>query len=524
MEKYCKSLFRYLRRQTDEVTIGENTIGGAHPVAIQTMTNRDTNDTEACVSQIARAAEAGCRIVRLTTQGTREARNLGEISRRIKAEWPQMALVADVHFLPAAADVAAESADKVRINPGNYNDKGGALEALLAKCAERGVALRIGVNHGSLSERMFDLYGDTPEGMVASAMEYLHACRNSGFKNVVVSMKSSNVRVMIYAYRMLVAAMEREGMAWPLHLGVTEAGDGNEGRIKSAVGIGALLADGIGDTIRVSLTEEPENEVVAGGMLVDYLADRSESEEQSAISEAEQAAFEKIFSPFVTQRRQSNTIGRVGGVCLPLIWSEMSGEELRGVATLTAEGKNPVGEWRRAIAAMEHRGDRRPVMLTRTYRVSSADELRIKAAADFGVMFIDGLADAIHIVCPDVEQSVIDDLELDILQASRVRVSKTEYIACPGCGRTLYDLQGTLAQIKSRTDHLSGLKIGVMGCIVNGPGEMADADYGYVGAARGKVSLYRGREVVFRNVPQEEAIEQLVELIKADGRWTERND
>ncbi len=524
MEKYCKSLFCYMRRPTEEVTIGENIIGGNHPVAIQTMTNRDTNDTEACVNQIARAAEAGCRIVRLTTQGTREARNLAEISRLVKAEWPQMALVADVHFLPAAADVAAESADKVRINPGNYNDKGGALEALLAKCSERGVALRIGVNHGSLSERMFDLYGDTPEGMVASAMEYLRACRSNGFHNVVVSMKSSNVRVMIYAYRMLVAAMQREEMAWPLHLGVTEAGDGNEGRVKSAVGIGALLADGIGDTIRISLTEEPEHEVVAGKILVDYMADRSESKEVSTIGEAEQAAFEKIFSPYSSLRRPSDQVGRLGGHSLPLIWSEMSHEERTGVATLTAAGKNPVGEWRRAIAAMELAGDRRPVMLSRSYRVGSADELRIKAAADFGVMFIDGLADAIQIICPDVEQSVIDELELDILQASRVRVSKTEYIACPGCGRTLYDLQGTLAQIKSRTDHLSGLKIGVMGCIVNGPGEMADAVYGYVGAARGKVSLYRGREVVCRNIPQEEAIERLVELIKADGRWTERKE
>lgn len=520
MSKFCDNLFRYSRREACEVHIGKTTIGASHPVAVQTMTNRDTNDTEACVAQIAAAAREGCPIVRLTTQGTREARNLAEIAARTHAEWPDVALVADVHFLPAAADVAAESADKVRINPGNYNDKGGALTALLDKCARRGVALRIGVNHGSLSQRMFDLYGDTPEGMVASAMEYLRACREHNFHNVVVSMKSSNVRVMIYAYRMLVDAMRAEQMAYPLHLGVTEAGDGNEGRIKSAVGIGALLADGIGDTIRVSLTEEPEREVVAGRMLVDYMADRAESD--TAITPAAEAAFERIYSPFEYRRNVSDVVGRVGGHNVPLLRSEMSDEECAGVATIEALGKNPVAEWRRAIALKEAADDHRPVLLTRSYTVASADELRIKAAADFGVMFVDGLADAIEIRCSDVTPEELQGVMLDILQASRVRISKTEYISCPGCGRTLYDLQGTLATIKERTSHLKGLKIGVMGCIVNGPGEMADADYGYVGAARGKVSLYRGKELVLRNIPQAEALDRLIELIKADGRWAEQ--
>lgn len=520
MRNYCDTLFDYTRRPASEVHIGKSTIGGNHPVAVQTMTNRDTNDTEACVAQIAAAAREGCPIVRLTTQGTREARNLAEIAARTHAEWPDVALVADVHFLPAAADVAAESADKVRINPGNYNDKGGALDALLDKCAARGVALRIGVNHGSLSPRMFDLYGDTPEGMVASAMEYLRACRERAFHNVVVSMKSSNVRVMIYAYRMLVEAMRAEQMSYPLHLGVTEAGDGNEGRIKSAVGIGALLADGIGDTIRVSLTEEPEREVVAGRMLVDYMAQRTT--EDICVEPEAMAAFEEIFSPFDYRRNVSDEVGRVGGNNIPLMRSEMSEAEIDGVALLEAVGNNPAQEWRRAIARKEAAGDHRPVMLSRTYSVGSADELRIKAAADFGVMFVDGLADAIDIRCAEVSEEELQGVMLDILQASRIRISKTEYISCPGCGRTLYDLQGTLAQIKRRTSHLKGLKIGVMGCIVNGPGEMADADYGYVGAARGKVSLYRGKEVVCRNIPEAEALDRLVELIKSDGRWAEK--
>ncbi|MBO5903662.1 MAG: (E)-4-hydroxy-3-methylbut-2-enyl-diphosphate synthase [Tidjanibacter sp.] len=520
MSKFCDNLFLFTRRQACEVRIGKTVIGGSYPVAVQTMTNRDTNDTEACVEQIAAAAREGCRIVRLTTQGTREARNLAEIAAHTHTEWPDVALVADVHFLPAAADVAAESADKVRINPGNYNDKGGALDSLLEKCARRGVALRIGVNHGSLSSRMFDLYGDTPEGMVASAMEYLRACRDHNFHNVVVSMKSSNVRVMIYAYRMLVEAMQREEMNYPLHLGVTEAGDGNEGRIKSAVGIGALLADGIGDTIRVSLTEEPEREVVAGRMLVDYMADREEAD--VAWEPAAADSFEQKYSPFEYRRNVSAQVGRVGGNCVPLLCSEMTEEERAGVCAIEAVGKNPVAEWRRAIARKEADGDHRPVMLSRTYSVGSADELRIKAAADFGVMFVDGLADAIDIRCSEVSSEELEGVMLDILQASRVRICKTEYISCPGCGRTLYDLQGTLAQIKERTSHLKGLKIGVMGCIVNGPGEMADADYGYVGAARGKVSLYRGKEVVCRNIPQAEALDRLVELIKADGRWTEQ--
>ena len=520
MSKFCDNLFLFTRRPACEVRIGKTVIGGNNPVAVQTMTNRDTNDTEACVEQIAAAAREGCRIVRLTTQGTREARNLAEIAARTHNEWPEVALVADVHFLPAAADVAADSADKVRINPGNYNDKGGALDALLEKCARRGVALRIGVNHGSLSPRMFDLYGDTPEGMVASAMEYLRACRERNFHNVVVSMKSSNVRVMIYAYRMLVKAMQREEMNYPLHLGVTEAGNGNEGRIKSAVGIGALLADGIGDTIRVSLTEEPEREVVAGRMLTEYMADRQE--DAVALDSAAAEAFEQKYSPFEYCRNVSEQVGRVGGNCVPLLCLEMTDEERAGVCAIEAVGKNPVAEWRRAIARKEAEGDHRPVMLSRTYSVGSADELRIKAAADFGVMFVDGLADAIDIRCSEVSEEELQGVMLDILQASRVRINKTEYISCPGCGRTLYDLQGTLAQIKERTSHLKGLKIGVMGCIVNGPGEMADADYGYVGAARGKVSLYRGKEVVCRNIPQDEALDKLVELIKADGRWTEQ--
>ena len=490
-------LTQYRRRATHEVRIGACTIGGTHPVAVQSMTNTDTRDTAACVAQIERIARAGAPIVRLTAQGVREAENLRDITERLRADGNTTALVADIHFLPEAAAVAAQYVDKVRINPGNYRLDRGELEALVARCRERGVALRIGVNHGSLSKRIFDEWGDTPEGMVAAAMEFLHVCRREAFDQVVVSMKSSNTRVMVAAYRLLVEAMEREGMTYPIHLGVTEAGNGLEGRIKSAVGIGALLADGIGDTIRVSLTEAPENEIPVAELLVKHFARRPGK-----------------FPVLHPERYSPTEYRRRTNVAVPVVHTE----PLEGFCVIEAVSENPTAELRAAILNLD---TPRPVVVKRRYGETSPETLAVKAAADLGVLFLDGLADGIWIDAPGFAEEEIRNIELMILQAARVRFSHTEYIACPSCGRTLYDIEKTLAAVKSRTSHLKNLKIGVMGCIVNGPGEMADADYGYVGAAPGRITLYKGRTVVERNIPQEEALDRLVELIRDNGDWVE---
>lgn len=500
MSKYCNSLTSFERRRALEVRVGEHLIGGSAPVVVQTMTNTPTMDTAACVAQISDIAQAGGRIVRLTTRDEREASNLGPIGEAVRQMHPEVALVADVHFVPAVAAVAATTADKVRINPGNYNDRGGKFEELIDLCRKRGVALRIGVNHGSLAKRVFDLWGDTPEGMAASAMEFLERCRELDFHNVVVSLKSSNVRVMVYAYRLLVKAMREADMHYPIHLGVTEAGNLLEGRIKSAVGIGALLADGIGDTVRVSLTEAPANEIPAARMLVEHFEARP-TETFEEVDEALFSAYE--FSP------------RPWGKS-PILWSEVENEG--DYTTIEATSHHPVQEWRSKIIG---RGHTKPIILSRSYTTSNKELFAIEAAADFGVMFIDSLADGIRIENPNFSQEEIDEIALIILQAARVRISRTEYIACPSCGRTLYDIESTLAAIRARTEHLVGLKIGVMGCIVNGPGEMADADYGYVGGLPDHISLYRGKTLVERNIPQAEAIDRLVELIKADDRWVE---
>ena len=520
MTGFCRDLSRYHRRRSGVVRIGGVEIGGDRPVAVQSMTNTDTKDTEASVAQIGRICDAGGTIVRLTAQGRREGENLREIAAEVKRRGIDAALVADIHFIPEVASVAAEYVDKVRINPGNYRDAGGELEALVEKCRRRGVALRIGVNHGSLSSRMVDKWGDTPRGMVESAMEFLRVCRRMEFDQVVVSMKSSNTRVMVHAYRMLVAAMEAEGMDYPLHLGVTEAGNEIEGRIKSAVGIGALLADGIGDTIRVSLTEPPENEIPVARALTAYFADRDRSEAAVEIKDA------TLYSPYEYKKRSSDGVGRMGGDNTAFVYGELTAGERASVAegrVLLVESRtgNAPAEWRAAILNAMADGDRRPVLLKKRYDDTDAESLAVKAAADFGMLFLDGLADGLWIEAPGVSAATVDEIALLILQASRVRMTRTEYIACPGCGRTLYDLQKTLSDIKRRTSHLKGLKIGVMGCIVNGPGEMADADYGYVGAAAGKITLYKGRTVIRKNIPQQEAIEALVELIRENGDWTE---
>jgi (E)-4-hydroxy-3-methylbut-2-enyl-diphosphate synthase len=462
------------------------------------MTNTATADVAASVAQIERIADVGAPIVRLTAQGRKEGEAFAQIMPALRSDGYKTAIVADIHFVPEIASIAADYVDKVRINPGNYRTEGGELEALIEKCRTRGVALRIGVNHGSLARDMVDKYGDTPQGMVASAMLFLRRCRAAEFDQVVVSMKSSNTRVMVHAYRLLVEAMDREGMHYPIHLGVTEAGNGIEGRIKSAVGIGALMADGIGDTIRVSLTEAPENEIPVAKQLVEYFASRN-----GEFS----VAYPERYSPTEYRRRSD--------IQTPIIHSEVTDDFI----VIDSLSDNPTAEWRAAILSLEC--EKQPVIIRRKYNDTSLESVAIKAAADMGQLMLDGLADGVWVDAPNLTEEQITDIELNILQASRVRISHTEYIACPSCGRTLYDIEGTLAQIKAKTSHLKGLKIGVMGCIVNGPGEMADADYGYVGAAAGKITLYKGREVVCRNIPQEQALDRLIEIIKENGDWTE---
>lgn len=522
MKSFCTSLSKYIRRPSCAVQIGSVNIGADNPIAVQSMANCSTMDTLACVEQIGAVASVGCRIMRLTAPSMREAENLGEISQAAREHHlGNVALVADIHYTPNVAMAAAEYVDKVRINPGNYSNENGEFAALLTRCAERGVALRIGVNHGSLAGHIVEQFGDTPRGMVASAMEFLEQCRDAGFGNVVVSMKSSNVRVMVHAYRLLSAQMMECGMNYPLHLGVTEAGDGDDARIKSAVGIGALLNDGLGDTIRVSLTEPPQNEVPVAKALADYFVGR-ETEPETQLTNPE------LYSPYEYKRRTTTPVGRLGANNVPLLKSELTEHEQQAVAVgeivvLESEGNSSATQWRAETLNMSARGDMRPVILHKIYNESLLCVLQLKAAVDFGMLFLDGLADGIWIENADncITRGQMDELSLSILQASRTRISKTEYIACPGCGRTLYDLQSTLAAIRSRTNHLVGLKIGVMGCIVNGPGEMADADYGYVGEGAGRVTLYKGRTVVRRSVAQSEAIDALVELIKQGGDWKE---
>ena len=456
----------YKRRKTSVTHVGGICIGGDNPIRIQSMATVDTNDTEGCVSQAKRIIDAGGELVRFTTQGTREAENMKNISARLKADGYQTPLVADVHFTAHVADVAAQYCEKVRINPGNYVDPGRTFKHLeytdeeyaaelrkiearlvpfLNICKEHHTAIRIGVNHGSLSDRIMSRYGDTPEGIVESCMEFLRICRREQFNNVVISIKASNTVVMVKTVRLLVATMDEEDMHYPLHLGVTEAGEGEDGRIKSAVGIGALLTEGIGDTIRVSLSEEPECEIPVARKLVDLIPECSRLRDEAEAS------------------IQDDTI----------------------TLSLTA---------------------------------SDMETLQLKAAMAVGALLIDRKATQLKI---DVKGMEVSDEKLTaladaILQAARIKFTKTEYISCPGCGRTLYNLQETIARIKKATQHLVGLKIGIMGCIVNGPGEMADADYGYVGAGRGKISLYKQKVCVEKNIPEEEAVDRLLELISKD--------
>ena len=546
------SEFSYHRRPTLEVRVGNTAIGGNNPVRIQSMASTSTMDTEASVAQARRIVDAGAELVRFTAQGVREAANLGEIRRRLRECGCDVPLVADIHFNPRAAFAAAEQVEKVRINPGNFVDPGRtfrkieytdeeyaaelkrleeALVPFLETCRANDTAIRLGVNHGSLSDRIMSRYGDTPAGMVESAMEFLRVCRSHGFDRVVISIKASNVVVMVETVTRLVEAMDAEEMHYPLHLGVTEAGDGEDGRIKSAVGIGALLREGMGDTIRVSLSEEPEAELPVARKIMDYI-------DLMATAASVEAPRAGRFRLGKGMRRMSREIGAVGGSRLPVVpavdgltgLKEIDAEAVIAgnvdiapddIILLSASGDVPGMSLEAAMNIFVAEGIDNPVILRGVYNGPDADTVRLRASIDLGALLLKGFADGIEIVSDALTPDEASRLALAILQSARLRISHTEYIACPGCGRTLFDLQQTLARVKEATSHLKGLKIGVMGCIVNGPGEMADADYGYVGAGVGKISLYKGKECVEKNIPAEEAVSHLVELIKKCGDWKE---
>lgn len=576
----------YERRPAIEVTIGSLKLGGAHPVRLQSMANTDTNDTEGSVAQAERIIKAGADLLRYTTQGRREAANMANIAEGIHHLGYTTPLVADVHFNPSAADEALEHIEKVRINPGNYVDTKSStprewtdelFEEMHNKVIERfgkfvlrakelGRAIRIGVNHGSLSERMLTRYGDTPEGMIESCLEYLDVCRMHDFHDIVISMKSSNTLVMTAAVRLLSKTLAERGYpAYPLHLGVTEAGEGEDGRIKSAVGIGSLLADGLGDTIRVSLSEEPEAEIPVAKTLVDYISSRQPLDVDTAIL----PDWNEYTNLSYNDRKNSIAIGKLaGGGNLPIVLSNAtpsnSGDSTKAdyyisesgaiinaqgaimkdfsyikldcysiteealakvqetsLILLNAPGNNAIAEWRLGFTLLRRAGIKNSIILRRTYTTNDIELFRLQLAADAGTIIIDGWSNGLYISAPNLHEEDVIKTELGVLQATRLRMSKTEFISCPGCGRTLYSLTETIAKIKAATSHLKGLKIGVMGCIVNGPGEMADADYGYVGAAPGKIDLYKGQECIRRGIPQEEAVNQLIDLIKSEGDWRE---
>ena len=610
-------LFNYHRRKTIEVTVGNIAMGNGHPIRIQSMATVSTNDTEGCVAQARRIIDAGGELVRFTTQGVREAENMRNIHDCLHAEGYTTPLVADIHFNPRVAEVAALYCEKVRINPGNYVDPArtfrkieytdeeyagevakiaDTLVPLLKICREHHTAIRIGVNHGSLSDRIMSRYGDTPEGIVESCMEFLRICQREQFNDVVISIKASNTVVMVRSMRLLVEQMDREQMHYPLHLGVTEAGEGEDGRIKSAVGIGALLADGIGDTIRVSLSEEPECEIPVASHLMDYVTRRAG---HAPIVGKPSPTFDYL----CPERRKTHHVGNIGGQHVPVVIADdkefrnsgVSGiqstssprpdyvyvggklptvldEQLNYIvdlncydgrpgtfpifphsampliASIHADRKflvlpaglpseeylaclkahpevvvvcvsqhpNRLGEQRAMVHQMMTAGITNPVVFCLPYQhtVEEKEDFQIEAAADMGALMIDGLTDGIWLMDEGIPTDDITATAFGILQAARLRVSKTEYISCPGCGRTLYNLQDTIARIKKATQGMKGLKIGIMGCIVNGPGEMADADYGYVGAGRGKISLYRQKVCVEKNIPEADAVAKLLELIK----------
>ncbi len=651
---YCNSLTNYQRLLTREVKIGDLLLGNNHPIRVQSMTTTDTMDTIATVEQSIRMIEAGCELVRITAPSINEAKNLANIKAELKKRGYTTPLVADIHFTPNAAEVAARIVEKVRINPGNFADKKKFEEIeytdiaynaeldrirerfipLVTICKEYGTAMRIGTNHGSLSDRIMSRYGDTAHGMVESALEFLRICESENYFNIVLSMKSSNPQVMVQAYRLLIARMNAEGMNYPLHLGVTEAGEGEDGRIKSAEGIGTLLEDGIGDTIRVSLTEDPEFEIPVAKALVNRYLNRQGHDEIISLSNklsiinANGIELPKVeglpYSPFEYTKRVTDNVQNIGSENVPVVIADYSKHDKITAASLFAigynyqinldkwnisdlacdyifAGKNTIDfeipgtlgviynydKWinltnhdrkypiingsaindetsfhsqmnfircdanklnelvfdklpkntvivlfsinthampsiRRAIIEFSAKGLKLPVIIERDYAINNNEDYQLYASTDAGGLLLDGMGDGLFLRANgSASPQMINSLAFGILQAARTRISKTEYISCPSCGRTLFDLQETTAKIRSRTSHLKGIKIGIMGCIVNGPGEMADADYGYVGSGVGKITLYKGKEVVTKSIQAERAVDALINLIKQHGDWVE---
>lgn len=639
--KFCHSLTAYKRRETSTVKIGDLLLGSNYPIRVQSMTTTDTMDTIASVAQIKRMVDAGCELVRLTAPSIKEAKNLEYIKKMLQAHHIFVPLVADIHFTPNAAEVAARIVEKVRVNPGNYADKkkfdfieytdaeyANELDRIREKfvplvriCKEYGTAMRIGTNHGSLSDRIMSRYGDSPLGMVESAMEFLRICEEENYYNIVLSMKSSNTQVMVQAYRLLVQTMNSAGMKYPLHLGVTEAGDGDDGRIKSALGIGSLLQDGIGDTIRVSLTEDPEFEIpVAKQIIAPYsnnlqhnliayeqtppkywsafaynkrptdtcltigqnnvprvIADLSFlaniiPQQLSAVGHAydekldkwhmsdlgcdfiylgnntidfmlpngvkaiynapiwnNQADKENSFPLFVNSNfLQTNVFSRTLNF-LQINTNELTEELLQKIAStpqlvlvLNSIHANAAADLRNSMFLITNKGLQNPVIINHQSNTQAEELFLLETSSQIGSLLTDGLGDGVLISNANIKLERINQIAFGILQAARARTSKTEYISCPSCGRTLFDLQETTAMIRQQTDHLKGIKIAIMGCIVNGPGEMADADYGYVGSGVGKITLYRGKEVVKKGVEKETAVAELINIIKSDGNWVEK--
>ena len=635
-QEYCNSLTNYSRLKTREVMVGNIGFGGDNPIRLQSMTTTDTMDTAASVAQAIRMIDAGCELVRYTAPSIREAENLKIIADQLRQEGYMTPLVADIHFTPNAAEVAALHVEKVRVNPGNYADKkkfethdytdesyAAELKRIREKftplvllCKEKKRAMRIGTNHGSLSDRIMSRYGDSPLGMVESAIEFVQICEDNAYFDLIISMKSSNPKVMVQAYRLLAARMIERGRVYPLHLGVTEAGEGEDGRIKSALGIGTLLEDGLGDTIRVSLTEEPEFEIPVARILAERYSHRADHKPIAPVQ------FELPYNPFDYSRRKTRSIlnigsnhvpvvvaglgktnevkpsnlfafgyiynavddkwtikdqavdyvytgsvipgfelpGTLGIICDAEIWeprnqvyplfdladfktatkksSELNFvrtdaehlsavEEIKNTAdkiVILLETKNTAGyaEMRRFMMELMHRGVDVPVISAQSYSNLDNETFQLYAATDLGALLLDGMGDGIFIQTENCSTPILTtSTAFGILQASRTRISKTEYISCPSCGRTLFDLQETTAKIRAKTNHLKGLKIGIMGCIVNGPGEMADADYGYVGVGKGKINLYKEKTVVRKNISETEAVDALINLIKEHGDWVE---
>lgn len=572
------------------IKVGNLSLGGNFPIRVQSMTSTNTLDTESTVSQAIRMIDAGCELIRLTAQGIKEANHLAEIKIALKKRGYEVPLIADIHYNPGAAEVAARLVEKVRINPGNYIDRKSGknplsdseyakeldkirerIKPLVGICKQYGTVLRIGSNHGSLSERILFRYGDTPEGMVESALEFVSICEDFGFYDMVLSMKASNVKVMVQANRLLLARMVETGRNYPIHLGVTEAGDAEDGRMKSAAGIGVLLGEGIGDTIRVSLTEDPEFEIPVAKSIV---AGFNRGKERKPVPETGNL----FYNPFVYNRNISVKAGKIGGGQVPVVvcdtpdsnipefpadspeipdylFSKATGimstvETRKKSSDIGSKGFIPVfidpskdvelnpesvddktvlvisSDYQQDIRkiknlvgkVMDLKWDR-PIILLRDFTGISNDDFILQASSDYATMLVDGLIDGVWLRHRQMDVAGLSKISFGILQASGARIFKTEYVACPSCGRTLFGIQETLKNIKSRTSHLKGLKIGVMGCCVNGPGEMADADYGYVGAGKGKITLYRGQTIVRTGIPQEEAVDALIELIKVNGDW-----